>query len=192
MTLALVVDDHAENLYLLRKLLQGHGFRVAEARHGAQALSMARQERPDLIISDLLMPVMDGYTLLRQWKADDALRSVPFVVYTATYTDPKDEALALNLGADAFILKPAEPAVFVQAIHRLLEQTRSGALLPAHQPSADDEQTLQAYNATLIHKLEQKAAQLEQQVVERDAALRCARWASARRNTAPWSTTAAT
>ena len=59
------------------------------------------------------MPVMDGYTLLRHWKADPRLKTKPFIVYTATYTEPEDERLALNLGADAFILKPSEPDEFL-------------------------------------------------------------------------------
>ena len=66
MTHVLVVDDKPENLYLLRALLQGYDCTVDEARHGAEALVKARQTPPDLVISDLLMPVMDGYTLLRQ------------------------------------------------------------------------------------------------------------------------------
>jgi len=80
MTRVLIVDDKAENLDLLRALLQGHGCEVDEARHGAEALVKARQAPPDLIISDLLLPVMDGYTLLRHWKADERLKPIPFVV----------------------------------------------------------------------------------------------------------------
>ena len=72
----LIVDDHAENLYLLRVLLQAQGLEVEEARHGGQALASARLNPPDLVISDLLMPEMDGYTLLRHWKADERLRVI--------------------------------------------------------------------------------------------------------------------
>src|SRR5262245_24677462 len=109
----LIVDDGRENLYLLRMLLEAHGYVVDEAHHGAEALERARATPPQLIVSDLLMPVMDGYTLLRHWKADSRLRHAPFIVYTATYTAPEDEELALKLGADAFILKPAEPDDFL-------------------------------------------------------------------------------
>ena len=70
----LIVDDLPQNLYLLRALLQGYGYAVKEAVNGAEALIKAREDVPDLVISDLLMPVMDGYTFLRQWKADERLK----------------------------------------------------------------------------------------------------------------------
>src|SRR5690606_16346899 len=103
MTRVLVVDDKEDNLYYLQALLRGHGYEVEVARHGAEALVLARQTPPDVVVSDLLMPVMDGYTLLRHWKADAQLRGLPFIVYTATYTEAEDERLAYDLGADAFI-----------------------------------------------------------------------------------------
>ncbi|MCK9469499.1 MAG: response regulator, partial [Porticoccaceae bacterium] len=78
MSRILVVDDNEANLYYLQALLSGHGFSVESARHGAEALALARRCVPDLIVSDLLMPVMDGYTLLREWKADPLLASTPF------------------------------------------------------------------------------------------------------------------
>lgn len=174
MTHALVVDDKPENLYLLRALLQGHGYSVDQARHGAEALTLARQTPPDLVISDLLMPVMDGYTLLRHWKADARLRAIPFVVYTATYTEPKDERLALDLGADAFIVKPAEPEPFMARIQEVLAQKQRGALPPAQTPHAGETILLQEYNATLVRKLEKKALQLEEanQRLQKDMAAR--------------------
>ena len=120
----LVVDDHEENLYLLQVLLQSQGYTVELARNGAEALEKARLQPPDLIVSDILMPVMDGFTLCRAWKADERLRSVPFIFYTATYTDPRDEQLALDLGADAFITKPAEPDAFMAAVLDVLSAVR--------------------------------------------------------------------
>jgi PAS domain S-box-containing protein len=162
MTSILIVDDKEENNYYLQALLTGHGFVVDTARHGAEALVKARQSPPDLIISDLLMPVMDGYTLLRLWKADDRLKNIPFIVYTATYTEPEDERLALNLGADAFILKPTEPEDFLARVYQL--RTRRTAASPASPPgpAGDDKELLKVYSQTLIRKLEEKTLQLEQ------------------------------
>ena len=162
MTRVLIVDDKAENLYLLRALLKGHGCEVDEARHGAEALVKARQAPPDLIISDLLMPVMDGYTLLRHWKADERLKQIPFVVYTATYTEPKDEKLALDLGADAFIIKPAEPEPFMARIREVLAKHGRGELAEPRKPTGDEKVHFKEYSEVLIRKLEEKALQLEQ------------------------------
>ena len=158
----LIVDDHQQNLYLLRALLTGHGCAVDEARHGAEALTRARQSPPELVVSDLLMPVMDGYTLLRHWKADDRLKTIPFVVYTATYTELKDEQLALDLGADAFILKPAEPDVFMQQIQAVLAKTTGQGLAAPRAPQGAETLLLQDYGQVVMRKLEQKAMQLEE------------------------------
>lgn len=158
----LIVDDKEENLYYLDALLTGHGYVVEGANHGAAALVTARQHPPDLVVSDLLMPVMDGYTLLRHWKADARLKTIPFIVYTATYTEPEDERLALGLGADAFILKPAEPEEFLARI-REVEARASEAVRPAPKPHSGDEVVLlKSYSETLIRKLEEKSLQLEE------------------------------
>lgn len=162
MTRILIVDDKPENLYFLRALLQGHGCDVEEARHGAEALVKARQLPPQLVISDLLMPVMDGYSLLRTWKMDSRLKGIPFVVYTATYTEPQDEKLALDLGADAFILKPSEPEPFMARVNELLARQRRDELASVHEPVAEVESLLKEYSEVLIRKLEEKSIQLEQ------------------------------
>ncbi len=175
MTRILIADDKPENLYLLRALLTGQGCEVEEARHGAEALVKARQAPPHLIISDLLMPVMDGYTLLRHWKGDVRLKGIPFIVYTATYTEPQDEKLALDLGADAFILKPAEPEPFMARVREVLAKDRAGQLTPAPPPVGEEKVLLKEYSETLIRKLEEKARQLEQanrELAAREARLR--------------------
>ncbi len=174
MTRILIVDDKEENLYYLRALLTGHGYAVDSARHGAEALVKARQNLPQLVISDLLMPVMDGYTLLSQWKADARLRDSPFIVYTATYTDVEDERLALQLGADAFILKPSEPEDFLARIKEVQARVKTGEAVAPKQPSVDEQDNLKLYSETLIRKLEEKTQQLEEtnRALQRDVAER--------------------
>ena len=83
----LIVDDHKENLYLLEVLLKSKNFDVVTARNGTEALEAAWRTPPDLIITDILMPSMDGYSLCREWKKDEKLNSIPFIFYTATYKD---------------------------------------------------------------------------------------------------------
>jgi len=158
-TRILIVDDKAENLYLLRALLVGNQMQVDEARHGAEALEKARQAPPDMVISDLLMPVMDGYTLLRHWKSDDRLKSIPFIVYTATYTEPKDERLAMDLGADAFILKPAEPRALMACFKDVLAKAQNRELAPARSPSGDEKALQDNYGEVLGRKLEQNISE---------------------------------
>lgn len=167
----LLVDDKAENRYLLTKLLQGHGFAVDEAAQGEQALELARQQPPDLVVSDLLMPGMDGYTLLRHWKVDAVLQRIPFVVYTATYTEPMDEQLALDMGADAFIVKPSEPDAFMARVQTVLKGAEQRAV-EARSPSASEVVVLKMYNEVLVRKLEQRSLTLEHRLADLDAAHR--------------------
>jgi CheY-like chemotaxis protein len=172
MSLILVVDDKEENVYLLRSLLLGHGYRVQGAKNGAEALERAGRETPDLVISDILMPVMDGFTLCRRWKQDATLQNVPFVFYTATYTEPKDEELALSLGAERFLVKPIEPDRFMEMITTLLEEQRQGQLSVRQSTLPAETQYLREYNAVLINKLEDKLLQVENKnraLVEKDA-----------------------
>ncbi|MBI4518602.1 MAG: PAS domain S-box protein [Deltaproteobacteria bacterium] len=174
MTRILIVDDDERSLYALGVLLSGRGYEVAEARHGAEALAQARLAPPQLIVSDLLMPVMDGYTLLRHWKADARLRAIPFVIYTATYTEPQDEKLALDLGADAFVIKPADPEALIASIEEMLAKATHGDLLAHHAPSVQKAAVLKEYSEVLVHKLEEKTRELEQanRALEQDIAER--------------------
>ena len=161
MTRILVVDDREESLVYMQQLLTSGDCTVEFARHGAEALSMARLSPPHLVISDLLMPVMDGYTLLRHWKADVRLNAIPFVVCSATYTEPDDENLALKLGADAFIQKPFKPAHLLAQLREVQAKAVSAGPLPSAIAVEDEAIQLKLYNETLIRKLGQKTLQLE-------------------------------
>lgn len=158
----LVVDDNEQNLYLLQVLLRGHGYQVISAGDGAEALEKARRGPPDLIITDILMPVMDGYALCREWKKDHQLQDIPFIFYTATYTDPKDEEFALSLGAERFIVKPQEPDMFVEMMREVLESYEADRLVTPREPMEEEEVYFKEYNEALIRKLEDKMVQLEE------------------------------
>lgn len=156
----LVVDDQEQNTYLLKQLLAGHGYQVQEANNGATALEMARMDPPALIISDILMPVMDGFSLCQAWMQDVQLRNIPFVFYTATYTDPKDQELALQLGAARFIIKPVELEEFVFIIGQVIGEVETGLLATPPVSITEEATYYRMYNARLIQKLEDKMLQL--------------------------------
>ncbi len=169
----LVVDDRQDSRYLLEVLFKGHGHQVLTAGHGNEALEKLAGGDIELIISDILMPVMDGFQLCRQVKKDEALRRIPFIFYTATYTGPQDEALALQIGADRFLQKPCEPDILLGVIDELVA-AGSGGLRTAPDP-ADEEELLVLYNERLVRKLEQKMLEAEREIEERkkvEAALR--------------------
>jgi len=168
--LVLIVDDKEENRYLLRLLLEGAGLAVAEATHGGEGLTSARATRPDLVISDILMPVMDGFAFCREWKCDPGLRDIPFAFYTATYTDGRDRDFSLSIGADDFIVKPQEPEALVARIRELLDTaSRPAAAPPSPTPPPPDTEEifLRQYNQALVRKLETKMEQLEQDILQR-------------------------
>jgi len=157
----LVVDDNGGNRYMLRSLLQGHGHEVVEASNGQEALDLARDNPPDCVVTDLLMPVMDGFTLCREWARDERLARIPIVVFTATYTDPQDERLALGLGARRFVSKPVEPEALVEVIDEVLRAAGDEGV-PPPPCGEDDAGQLRLYNGRLVKKLEHKMLQLAQ------------------------------
>lgn len=158
---ALIVDDKAENIYLLEALLHGYGYEVRTAVNGVDALTELAQKLPDVIISDILMPVMDGFTFCIQCKNDARLKLIPFIFYTATYTDPKDEKFALSLGADLFLLKPIEPIDLIDKINELLATHFVPGLQSEPDKTHFDQTYLKEYNEILIHKLEDKMTELD-------------------------------
>ncbi len=101
----LIVDDHEENRTLLRILLVANGYRVTAAGDGLEALEAARPDPPDAVISDVLMPKMDGFALCRAWMQNAALRPIPFIFYSGTNLQAEDEQFGLALGAVRYLLR---------------------------------------------------------------------------------------
>ena len=156
----LIVDDNSTNLYVLKSLLESEGMETITAKNGKEALAKAHSHPPDLIVSDILMPVMDGYTLCRHWKSDDQLKHIPFIFYTATYTEAKDEKFALSLGADLFIVKPQEPEVLINMLSKFL--SAQYVVKPAQlKPLGEEMEFFRQYNEILFSKLEKKMLDLE-------------------------------
>jgi two-component system sensor histidine kinase/response regulator len=156
----LIVDDNNANLYMLESLLKGYGFEVTLAENGRDALDKARLNHPDLVVTDILMPVMDGYALCREWKSDNTLKHIPLVFYTATYTELKDEEFAISLGADRFIIKPQEPEIFMNIIKEVLEGKYTARQALA-KPLGEEMEFFRRYNEILFKKLEKKMSDLE-------------------------------
>lgn len=167
MTRILIADDNPQNLYLLESILKGYRFEVTSAKNGAEALDAALKNPPDLIISDILMPVMDGFELCRKWKVEERLKHIPFLFYTATYIDPKDEQFAKNLGADRFLVKPQKPEFLLQTVREVLEEAQQKAPVSPAKPLGDEMEVLRQYSEVLFRKLEKKVMDLEGEITER-------------------------
>ncbi|HOM28117.1 MAG TPA: response regulator [Deltaproteobacteria bacterium] len=165
----LIVDDQEYSRYLLETILKASGHEVTAAVNGLDALEKMERAGFDLVISDILMPVMDGYTLCRRCRADERFRDILFVFYTGTYTDERDEALAYSLGADLFLRKPLSPNELVAKLEGLLSAGRSGPAPTS--PGEVDGGVLELYNERLVRKLEGKMQELEEERGRRNAIL---------------------
>jgi len=128
----LIVEDNADDRKLLRFILERHGCTVIEARDGHEGLDLAIRHQPDIIISDALMPRMDGFKLLRSLKADPCLKLIPFLFYSAIYAGELEEKLALTLGAEAFVVKPTEPEELWEKTCAIMKAWEARQRIPAH------------------------------------------------------------
>jgi response regulator RpfG family c-di-GMP phosphodiesterase len=156
----LIADDRAEDRSLLKLVLQRMGHRVLEAANGEQALKLARDERPDLVLSDILMPHMDGFELCRALQEDTNMRDIPFVFVTATYAEQRYQKLASDVGATRVLLKPFR----AQALREVVQQTLADGARPetvVRPEPLDDRQFHERHAQAINWKLEEKVSELE-------------------------------
>lgn len=114
-----LIEDHPDNMELMAYLIKAAGYTYGCATDGAQGMEAIRRERPDLIVCDLQMPVMDGFEVLRQLRQDESLRDTPIVAVTAL-SMPEDRQRVLRAGFDGYFSKPIEPENFVRQLETWL------------------------------------------------------------------------
>ncbi|WP_308993612.1 ATP-binding protein [Mariniflexile litorale] len=163
----LIVDDNVENLYLLRIILEEAGYSVIEAKNGKEGLVKLHHSKTDMIISDILMPVMDGYVFCQNCKKEKLFRKIPFIFYTSTYTEQTDEEFALKLGSAKFIRKSSIDHVkLISIINDIFEKTQTKKA-SVKRVRINDEEVLKLYSERLINKLEEKTVKLNNEILER-------------------------
>jgi PAS domain S-box-containing protein len=153
----LIADDDPGSLKLLQTTLQAEGHRVLSCSDGEQALRLLRRETIDLVISDILMPNMDGYRFCYEIRRHGVLCSVPVILYSATYLSASDRQLALDFGASLFLQKPASAS----DLQRAIREATAGDLHPPvpSGPPADLE-VMKRYSERLVRKIEEKNLEL--------------------------------
>lgn len=151
----LVVEDVPNVLELLEVTLRFKGYPVISARNGQEALERVEKELPALVITDILMPKMDGYALAHRLRTSARTRQIPIIFLSATYLTPEDKQFALSLGAARFIEKPIDSEEFLLTVAELLTQG------PEKPPDPLDEKDFYTgYRERLEHKLRHKMTQI--------------------------------
>ncbi len=180
----LIVEDDQNNRDILGLVLKKQGYEIQQACNGREALEKVRLSRPDLIISDVMMPEMDGFMLCRLLKADPALKDIPFVLFTATNSEKDEETLALSMGAVRFIRKPFETRDLLAAVKE--ELARGAAAGPAVPPAKPGQSADSDYLSILTRKLRAKEVELEAALAKLSLSERRLKKAQALANVGNW------
>ena len=123
--LVLVVEDHADTRFLVKRLLEMHGYRVIEAGDGEQAVRLAETMHPDLVLMDTNLPRVDGLTATRRMRGLANIRKVP-IVFLSGHAQPKFRAMALAMGGDDYVTKPFDPMDLQRIVERHLHRANGG------------------------------------------------------------------
>ena len=151
----LIVEDVPDILRLLEETLKFKGYNAVTARNGQEALDLIQRERPALVITDIMMPKLDGFGLVHRLRINPTTRDLPVIFLTATYVALEDKAFALNIGVTRFIEKPVNFERFLETIDQLL--TQGAPSVPAPMSEAD---FYEGYRQRLEKKLNQKITQI--------------------------------
>ena len=151
----LIVEDVPNVLELLEVTLRFKGYAVNTARNGEEALEAIEKQRPALIVTDILMPKMDGYAFVQKLRLNPETRPIPVVFLSATYVTPEDKDFALSLGAARFMEKPIDTEDFLLTIAELVTQQSFAEPQPL-----DMDRFYQGYKTRLENKLRHKNSQI--------------------------------
>lgn len=150
----LVVEDVPDILVLLNETLKFKGYRVVTATNGEEAMEIIQKEHPALIITDILMPKMDGFSLVHRLRLNPTTRNIPVVFLSATYVAPEDKEFALTIGVTRFVEKPVDMETFFPMIDELLAEGAQDA------SPLDEKQFYEGYKKRLETKLKHKNTQI--------------------------------
>lgn len=162
----LLVEDNLIDREVLKHILEHYGCVVTEAEGGIEGLKVLENYKPDIIVSDLLMPKMDGYEFLRQIRKDKKLREIPFVIYTGSYVGKEEEEFGIALGADAFLMKPMDAKGFWNEIQKILLGKSLGVKEVKEKLKEEDGEYFKKYAYIVAAKLEEKLQELEKAKAE--------------------------
>jgi len=157
----LLADDNADSRLSVEKMLREHGYTVECARNGSDALEKARLSRPDVIVSDVMMPEMDGFMLCRKAGEDERLKHIPIILYSSTFCIDDDKELALSLGAARFIVKPENPDNLLKVILEVFEAGKTRSRPGKAKTQAENTRLEKLHYKALLKKLQIKILELE-------------------------------
>ena len=158
----LIADDNDASCKLLRAILEADGHAVVVAADGHEALNLLKTCPVDAIISDLLMPNLDGFRLCREIRRDSRWHKIPFICYTAIYCSLDDEKLALDLGADAYLRKPSSKGTILNTVRASMERIRARTGPPRRKAAHAELDVLHEYSRPLVAELENKNFELSE------------------------------